>query len=147
MKRPHKTSDRTKFIGETKAKQRNVVWPDFLINSRSVDAFLLRGSPSPTLVQRIGAWLFGITFMGLGIAFLILASHEGAWLLGLLVIGLFGLGVRIFYNGCRTRKPKAEVISGQFRNRNGGRGRQYRPGGWRRAVCRLICQSGRAVIQ
>jgi hypothetical protein len=88
------------------AKQRNIVWPHPLINSRGVDAFLWRGSTNPTLVQRIGAWLFGLTFIAGGVVTLILARYEGARLLGVLVIGLFALGVRIFYNGCRTAKPK-----------------------------------------
>ena len=77
-----------------------------LINGRSVDAFLWRGSPSPTLVQRIGAWLVGLFFIAAGVVFLIFAWFDSAWFLGVLVIGLFALGVRIFYNGCRTLKPK-----------------------------------------
>ena len=105
MKR-RRASDRAKFIEEIKAKQANIVWPGPLINSRGVDAFLLRGSPNPTLVQRIGAWLFGLSVIAAGIVFLIFVWQDGAWFLGVLVIGLFALGVRIFYNGCRTLKPK-----------------------------------------
>jgi hypothetical protein len=29
-------------------------------------------------VQRIGAWLFGLTFLGTGVSLFILAIHEGS---------------------------------------------------------------------
>jgi hypothetical protein len=70
--------DLDELIDETRAKQRNVVFPDTVRNARSVDAFLWRGSPDAPLVQRIGAWLFG---------------------------SMFVLGVKVFLNGCKRRKP------------------------------------------
>jgi hypothetical protein len=64
------------FITDLKAKQRNVVWPDPQVNASRVDKFLWKGSPNPTRIQRIGAWIAGITFMGLGLAFFFLASMD-----------------------------------------------------------------------
>ena len=43
------------FIADVERKQKNVVWPDPLVNSRGVDQFFWRGCPNPTVVQRIGA--------------------------------------------------------------------------------------------
>lgn len=99
-------------VEETKAKQRNILWPDALLNSRSVDAFLWKGSPDAPLVQRVGAWIFGITFMLLG-AGLIEADREitpdlkstAAVILGVI---FFGVGLKVFLNGFRRRKKKAE---------------------------------------
>lgn len=109
MKRHNMVSGRDKFIDESTARQRNIVWPDPLVNSRSVDEFLWKGSPNPTPVQRIGAWLFGLVFMAQGVAILILAWHEGAssgggWALGIVAAAAFAWGAKIFFNGCRTRK-------------------------------------------
>jgi hypothetical protein len=63
------SSNTEKLIEDVSAKQRNTVWPDAMINSKGVDEFLWRGSPDAPLVQRIGAWIFGITFMFLGAMF------------------------------------------------------------------------------
>jgi hypothetical protein len=49
----HKADGQHSFIETVKARQRNVVWPDPLRNSRAVDVFLWRGSTKPPLVQRI----------------------------------------------------------------------------------------------
>ena len=62
-----------KFIDETRASQRNIVFPDTVRNARSVDMFLWRGSPNPTLVQRIGAWMIGLWLMGMGMLLINLA--------------------------------------------------------------------------
>jgi len=92
------------FIEDIHARQRNIVWPDTLRNSRKVDAFLWKGSPNATPVQRIGAWLFGLTFLGLGVNFFILARHAGSRLIG--AVGLAGifLGLRLCYNGSVRRR-------------------------------------------
>lgn len=105
--------DLDKFIQETNASQRNIVFPDTVRNARSVDAFLWHGSPNPPLVQRIGAWIFGLTFIGLGFSSFIMAFafiRNGSWpgfgvftLIGLLVL-LFG--IKTFRNGFpKPKKP------------------------------------------
>jgi hypothetical protein len=67
MEKKTNISGRKKFIESIKAKQRNTVWPDTLINSRGVDEFLWKGSPDPSLVQRLAAFIFGLTFVLLGV--------------------------------------------------------------------------------
>ena len=101
---PHRDLD--KLIDESRASQRNIVFPDTVRNGRAVDVFLWRGSPNPPLVQRIGAWMLGLLFMGFGLAFLYLAREDrhGDGLIFSLVVGLIALasflvGVRIFRNG------------------------------------------------
>ena len=96
-----------KFIEETHASQRNIVFPDALRNARSADAFLWRGSPNPPFVQRVGAWMFGLVFMGFGLLSFPLAvrilredrSRFGFVITALIGISLVLIGIRIFRNG------------------------------------------------
>ena len=101
MKDFHKPADQQKFIDELKARQQNLIWPNTLVNNRGVDAFFLKGSPNPTVVQRIAAWLFGLAFMALGCLFLFAGKQRRPWFIILLGLGLFALGTRIFLNGRR----------------------------------------------
>ena len=93
------------IIEELKAKQRNTLWPDTLINSSSVDGFLWKGSPNPPLVQRIGAWIFGITFMICGLGFIEIVcekADDGVEFIPLgMGVAFFLVGVRVFRNGFR----------------------------------------------
>jgi hypothetical protein len=57
--------------------------------------FLWRGSPDATPVQRIGAWLFGLTFLGLGIAIFMLARQAESRLIGAVGLALIFLGLRL----------------------------------------------------
>jgi len=107
--------DLDKFIDETRASQRNIVFPDTVRNGRAVDAFLLRGSPNPPLVQRIVAWMLGIVFMGCGIAVLNTAiedRHEDGLTLslvgGIIALAWFLLGVKVFRNGFPRRTKPAQ---------------------------------------
>ena len=95
-----------KFIEESTARQSNILFPDTVRNARSVDAFFWKGSPNPPLVQKIAAWLFGLSFIGAGLALFTLtirAWDEGSWL-GTVATGIMSLssvlgGARIFRNG------------------------------------------------
>src|SRR5579863_10206084 len=84
------------------ARQRNVLWNEAVPNAVRADAFLWRGSPNPTLLQRIGAALFGLTFLCAGIAFLMLANAHRSlqWMLLAYVFVL--LGIRV----CRNSFPR-----------------------------------------
>jgi len=89
------------LVNDIKGRQQNIVWPSPLRNSRAVDAFLWRGSPKPTVVQRIGAWLFGLTFVGFGLLPLLMVWHET--ISGALVMIAMGsaallLGIKICRN-------------------------------------------------
>jgi hypothetical protein len=97
----------TKFGPEIRAKQSNIVWPDFLVNSRGVDAFLWKGSPNPTTVQRIAAWLFGGTYIASSACLAVLAWRAGGIgmiALGIIAIGGFALGIKTFSNGFAKRR-------------------------------------------
>jgi hypothetical protein len=99
--------DLEEFTDDIRASQRNIVWPGPLVNSRGVDAFLWRGSPNPTAVQRIGAWLFGIVDTGCALILAAIAWHEGGSaliLLGGMGILVFALGAKTFSNGFAKRK-------------------------------------------
>ena len=101
MKPEASSKDPLEFIKELNAKQKNLVWPDFVVNGRAVDAFLWRGSPNPTLVQRIGACLFGSIFIGLGV--LLLFNRTYSWLYVPISWGTILLGLRFCRNGFRKR--------------------------------------------
>jgi hypothetical protein len=118
-----------KFIDETRASQRNIVFPDTVRNARSVDLFLWKGSPNPRLVQRIGAWMIGLWLIGIGMLFMSLAAHtyveaidavkrsEALPPMIVLVIMsapfVFG-GARVFRNGFpRTAKPQRDSNHGK----------------------------------
>jgi hypothetical protein len=110
MRTKSTVANRKRFIETIKAKQRNTVWPDPLINSRGVDAFLWKGSPDAPLVQRIGAWIFGLTFVLLGVVFVVIARNERSWIGIVVSIAPFLIGGRVFLNGFRKRKAKASSI-------------------------------------
>jgi hypothetical protein len=101
MKRHNAPSNLENLTGEIGAKQNNVLWPDTLRNSRSVDVFLWKGSPAPTLVQRIGAWAFGLFYIGLALLALSLARQTGRRWMAIIVVALVYAGVRMCINGCR----------------------------------------------
>lgn len=105
------------LIEEVSRKQRNIVWPDTMVNGRSVDEYLWKGSPDAPLVQRVGAWLFGLTFMLLATA-LIEATRESpergspasAILVVFIAVLFFLVGLKVFINGFRLRKRNTQKI-------------------------------------
>jgi hypothetical protein len=99
---------RKAFIDELKAKQRNTVWPDPLVNSRGVDEFFWKGSPDAPLIQRIGAWLFGLFFLAGGLSLLMIARERRSWLVLMMSAAGFLLGARVFFNGFRRGRAKAK---------------------------------------
>ena len=106
--------DLDKFIDEFRARQQNSSFPDTVRNGRSVDFFLWKGSPNPSLVQRIGAWMFGFVFMGFGGVFFSVAVTErvengfsfAVVFLVAMSLAAVLLGIRVFRNGFPKRaKP------------------------------------------
>ena len=92
-----------RFIDDVKGRQENLLWPNTLVNSKNVDRLLFKGSPNPTLVQRIGAWLFGLLYIGLGFCFVSFAKHdsENSFVWWTIAAFLIALGVLVCYNGSR----------------------------------------------
>ena len=117
------------FLEEAKARQRNIVFPDTVRNGRAVDVFLWRGSPNPTLVQRIAAWMFGVALIISGLLFLSMLpqtadrDRDGPWIAsqpwivwlgyGLTLVFAFvfiSVGARLIRNGFpRPTQPKTPV--------------------------------------
>jgi hypothetical protein len=95
MKARHHNSG-SDYQKEIDNKQRNIVWPGPLVNSRGVDEFFWKGSPSPTMVQRISAWLFGLALIAGALSLLYLAWNAGgsAWVVfggGAVLFGAMGV--------------------------------------------------------
>ena len=95
--------DETKFIDEIRAKQRNIVWPDTLVNSRAVDVLLWKGSRDATTVQRIVMVLYGLVFLICGLVFSSLAKGERSLILMIFSFGLLLLAVKLMRNAFRNR--------------------------------------------
>jgi hypothetical protein len=93
-----------RVIEEVKARQRNIVFLDTVRNSRNVDAFLLRGDPNAPLVQRVGAWIFGLFFLLCGIACLGLALNSHSWADIIYSIAGFLIGIKVLLSGFRRRR-------------------------------------------
>lgn len=110
---PRPEFQQQKLTEEFKAKQSNILWPDAMKNSRGVDEFLWKGAPNAPLVQRIGAWIFGIVFLLFGIAFLDIAHrlHSPSDLV--IALAFFGLGTRVCLNGFRRSNGEAPVESSE----------------------------------
>jgi hypothetical protein len=103
----HQRAEETsRTVEELKARQRNLVWPDALINSRGVDEFLWRGAPDAPLVQRVGAWLFGLAFAAVGIGWLVVAYKKHFIVFGILSVVWLYVGARVFLNGFLRRGTK-----------------------------------------
>jgi hypothetical protein len=98
--------DPRRFMEDIHGRQRNTVWPDTVRNGRAVDAFLWRGSPNATRAQRIGACLFGLHFVGLGIVFVILARGAGSSVIVAVGFAVILLGLELCRKGCLRRKKE-----------------------------------------
>ena len=100
MSRDGWDSNQQRFDEDVRQKQRNIVFPDTVRNDRLVNVFLWNGSPKPTAVQRIAAWLFGLQFIGLGVVGLSFAfSAHGEVVVFLVALAAILLGMKIFSNG------------------------------------------------
>jgi hypothetical protein len=91
------------FHDELARKQRNVVWPDTMINGSRVDRFLWDGSPDATVVQRVGAGIFGSFFFLSSFMFLAFAVRERVVFLLLFAIFWLLIGWKIFANALSQR--------------------------------------------
>ena len=105
MQPKRESSEIRRLVREVEAKQRNITWPDTMINGRSVDEFLWKGAPNAPLVQRIGAWIFGLFFVGAALFFADIAYEKGSAISGLMAVLWLLLGIRICTNGIRRKSP------------------------------------------
>ena len=109
QKRPHAKRDQLQgSIDELATRQQNVLLPEVVKNARLVDRYLIFGSADATLLQRIGAWLFGLAFIAVGVTIVSLGS-TGPNPIGEILFGAVPiiLGMLVFLNGCRRRKRRS----------------------------------------
>jgi hypothetical protein len=109
MKRHRRKPTSDKFAEEIWAKQQNIVWPGPLVNSRVVEEFFWKGSPSPTTTQRIAAWLFGTVHIGGASMLAVMGWHmdgNGLIVLGGMAILVFAFGIKTFSNGFAKRRKR-----------------------------------------
>jgi hypothetical protein len=104
MKDQAHNSEHFHLIDEIKDRQSNTLWPDAMKNSRGVDEFLWESSPDAPLVQRMGAWLFGIFFILGGLGWLDVAYEKHWTVFGVLSVAWFLIGGKVFLNGFRRHK-------------------------------------------
>ena len=107
MRGKMRTPNQHKVISEIRAKQRNIVFPDTLRNSRGVDEYLWKGSPNATRVQRVASWMFGCFFILAGVAFVDVAFEKQDWPSGVFSICWFLVGGKVFLNGFRRSRSKS----------------------------------------
>ena len=102
-----------RLIEEIEAKQKNTVRPDPLKNSASVDALLWRGSSEATRTQRLGILVFGMAFILVGVAILLLAGEHRSSIH--LIVGLLfcALGARVTFNAFRRSRSKGSTNAGR----------------------------------
>ena len=115
-----KSVQHERLIEEIKAKQRNTVWPDTLMNGRSVDEFLWKGSPDAPLVQRMGAWIFGLAFMliavgviAAGLALVVFGTVSKTPSLGVAgFVVMLGAAAFAMQSHRRAQNPDLRVVGG-----------------------------------
>jgi hypothetical protein len=91
------------LIEDLKRKQRNLVWPDMMVNTRGADEFLWRGSPNSTPVQRIAAGLFGVVFLMAAVVALSWVTRDGIVIPGVISMALFYISGRMIWICIRGR--------------------------------------------
>jgi hypothetical protein len=65
---------------DLEAKQRSILWPDYLRANRNVFEFLWKGAPKAKRVQRLGLILFALHFWLMGVFFAALAWSSDEWI-------------------------------------------------------------------
>lgn len=116
MKHRREHRDLEDFIGDLRYKQQNTSWPGAWVNANRIDRFLWNGSPNPTAVQRIAAWLFGLVFLGFSLEFFAFAvrfrySFGSVLFFVTLACGFTLAGIKIFRNGFPNREDSDPPIS------------------------------------
>jgi hypothetical protein len=104
MKHSMENPEQERLIEEIEAKQRNIDWPDAMNNGRSVDEFLWKGDLDAPLVQRMGAWIFGLTFILMGLGLFDIAYEKQDRMTGVFSLLPLFLGIKVFLNGFRRHR-------------------------------------------
>ncbi len=89
------------YIGSVKDRQKNILFPDVLVGSRSVDSLLFKGARNAPLVQRIGVVILALAYLMIAVLFTSMAIEQGKWFIGAFAVILFGMGGWFIRNGLR----------------------------------------------
>ena len=102
------------LLKETDRDQSPVTWPETALNpGRAVDAFLWKGDPRATPIQRVGLFIYALMFLLLFAGFVVVMTvmivrHNFDWVsfIGVLMMGtLMGtFGFRFLFKAFRHQK-------------------------------------------
>ncbi|MGD0293765.1 MAG: hypothetical protein ABSB30_07905 [Terracidiphilus sp.] len=98
---------------ELEARQRSILWPDYLRATRNVFESLWKGDPKAKPVQRVGLVLFALHSWVVGVFFVALAWSSGTWFGRIIGVpsGLISvlLSIRVFLNAFLRQNIPHEV--------------------------------------
>ncbi len=89
------------YIEDMRDRQRNTVFPDTLRGGRSVDELLFKGVPHAPLVQRIGVLVIALSYVIIGVAFVLMTLEKKQWLTGLFAAVIFAAAGWFIRNALR----------------------------------------------
>ncbi|WP_348262133.1 hypothetical protein P8935_20300 [Telmatobacter sp. DSM 110680] len=106
---------------DIEAKQRSIIWPDYLAATGRVYGFLWNGDPKAKIIPRAGLVLFGLHFFAGGIAFIaasIGGEPEDRFYPGAVIGSVFVLlALRMFRNALLfAPKPLKSEGEGEFQS-------------------------------
>jgi hypothetical protein len=91
------------WLQNVRAKQRNILWPDTMINGRSADRVILKGSAGAPLIQRVGARLFGCLSMGYGLVLVQMAQEKERNSILIFAAICFAFGIKIILGSIKLK--------------------------------------------
>jgi hypothetical protein len=97
----HLKSHHDRLLEDVELRQRNTVWPDTLRNGMTVDGYLWKGNPNAPMVQRIGAVVWGLSFLLAAAMWGYMAAKYSFWPLYLFAAGFGYVGFRTASNAFR----------------------------------------------
>jgi hypothetical protein len=107
---PHSDDLRAQVLEDAERRQQNTLWPNAMVNGSSVDGLLWKGSAKATKVQRVGIAIWGLTFLGVGICWLLMARERHDALTGLVGTFFLLVGTKITFNVFkRPSKRKGKI--------------------------------------
>ena len=95
------------LVDDVRQRQRNITYPDLIVNASGSDELMLKGSPRITRVQRVGVGIFGLFFLMAGVSIVTgIKIREEGWWIGVPIAAAFVLvGCKLLWNSVRKNKP------------------------------------------
>jgi hypothetical protein len=101
MKDQDKRNPAEELVGDIERRQRNITFPDAMLNSSNADDLMWHGSPRITKVQRVGVGLFGIAFLMASVGLGNIMVQDRAWPALVVSTGFAYVGYRLLRNSIR----------------------------------------------